>query len=378
MNSYHPHSLCLSALLYCCGLLAVPAEPAIRVERLPAGGVQPQTVVDAAGTVHLVYLKGDARSSEVIYTSRKAGETTFAASQRVNSQPGSAVAVGTIRGAQLSVGEDGTVHVLWNGSQTALPRQGQGSPLLYARKVADGKNFEPERNLMTRTYMLDGGGSLATGPDGAVYVAWHASKTIQPGKETDRAAFLAVSRDAGKAFGVEREISPPKSGSCACCGMRLGVDAQGAVNVLFRAAFSALDRDLVWLKSKDQGKTFAVVQRESWKIGQCPMSSAWFRDGWAAWEVNGQVKFTRMDGVQAFSPSGGVKRKHPVAVQAKDGSSLLLWTEGTGWQKGGALVWQILGADGKPVGPEQRRDDLPVWGLATAWADAPKGWVVLY
>jgi len=358
--------------------MAVQAEPAVRAERLPAGGVQPQTVVDAAGTVHLVYLTGDAGMSDVVYTSRKTGATAFAAPQKVNTQPGSAVAAGTIRGAQLAVGEDGTVHVLWNGSKIALPKQGQGSPLLYARKAAGGKSFEPERNLMTKTYVLDGGGAIAAGPGGQVYVAWHASKTVQPGKETERAAFLAVSPDAGKTFAVEREISPPKSGSCACCGMRLGVDAQGAVNVLFRAAFSALDRDLVWLRSKDRGQTFDLVQRDSWKIGQCPMSSVWFRDGWAAWEVNGQVKFTSLDGARTFSPAGEVKRKHPVAVQAKDGSSLLLWTEGTGWQKGGTVVWQILGADGKTVGPVQRRDGLPVWGLATAWTDAENEWVVLY
>lgn len=367
----------LSGLL-CLGLHVVQAEQAVRVERLPAGGVQPQTIVDAAGTVHLVYLSGDARTSEVMYSFRKVGEKAFAAPIRVNRQAGSAVAAGTIRGAQLAVGGDGSVHVLWNGSQAALPKQGQGSPLLYARKPPGSKGFEPERNLMGNTYILDGGGAIAAGLGGEVYVAWHASKTVQPGKETERAAFLAVSTDAGKTFAAEREISPPKSGSCACCGMRLGVDAKGTVNVLFRAAFTALDRDLVWLKSVDQGKTFAIVQRDSWKIGQCPMSSAWIRDGWVAWEANAKVKFTRMDGAQTFAPAGDVKRKHPVAVQTKDGSSLMLWVEGTGWQKGGSVVWQVIGADGKAVGPVQRRDDLPVWGLATAWADAQNGWIVLY
>ncbi len=356
----------------------VRAEQKVVVERLPAGGVQPQSLVDAVGTVHLVYLTGESRASEVVYTSRRVTDTKFAPPLRVNTQPGSAVAAGTIRGAQLSVGEDGTVHVLWNGSQTATPKQGMGSPLLYARKVAGSAAFEPERNLMGNTYMLDGGGSLAAGKSGQVYVAWHASKTSQPGKETDRAAFLAVSSDGGKTFAPEREISPPKSGSCACCGLRLAVDGEGAVNVLFRAAFSALDRDLVWMKSKDQGKTFTTVQQDSWKIGQCPMSSAWLRDGWAGWEVNGQVKFTSVDGAKTFSPAGDVKRKHPVAVQTKDGSTLLLWTEGTGWQKGGSVVWQVIGPDGKQTGAVQKQEGLPVWGLATAWADAKNGWVVLY
>jgi hypothetical protein len=288
------------------------------------------------------------------------------------------VAAGTIRGAQLAVGKDGTVHVLWNGSQTATPKQGEGSPLLFARKLPGAKEFEPERNLMTKTYALDGGGSLAAGPEDRVYVAWHASRVAQPGKEADRAAFLAVSADGGKTFAAEREVSPPKSGACACCGLRLGVDEQGAVDLIFRAAFTALDRDILWLRSKDRGKSFTVVQRDAWKIGQCPMSTAWMRDEWAAWEANGQVKFTRRDGVKTFSPAGEVKRKHPVAVSATDGSTLLLWTEGTGWNKGGSVAWQIIGKDGQAAGPIQKRAGLPVWGLATAWASPQNGWIVLY
>jgi hypothetical protein len=37
---------------------------------------------------------------------------------RVNSQQGSAIAAGAIRGAHLAVGRNGRVHVAWNGSST--------------------------------------------------------------------------------------------------------------------------------------------------------------------------------------------------------------------------------------------------------------------
>ena len=60
------------------------------------------------------------------------------------------------------------MHVAWNGSDAALPRgvtnpktQKAGSPMLYARSNAQRTAFEPQRNLMTHTYNLDGGGSLA-------------------------------------------------------------------------------------------------------------------------------------------------------------------------------------------------------------------------
>lgn len=372
----------LFALVLCLLVLAhetvVSAVDSVRVERLPTGGIQPQSVVDAEGTVHIVYLTGDPRACDVQYTFRKAGDSTFAPAIRVNSQPGSAVAMGTIRGVQLAVSKEGVVHVLWNGSQSAEPKQGNGSPLLYARKPAGSKTFEPQRNLMTKTYALDGGSSIAVGSGGEVYAAWHASKVAQGGKESDRAAYLSISTDGGKTFSQEREVSPPKSGSCACCGMRVAVDQQGAVNLLFRAAFSPVDRDILWLRSLDQGKNFTVVQRSAWKTGACPMSSAWLRDGWAAWEANGKVMYSRLDGSREFTPSGEAKRKYPVAVQANDGRSLVLWTEGTGWQKGGAVAWQILGADGKPAGAIERQEGLPVWGVATAWAGPKGGWIVLY
>ena len=102
-------------------------------------GSQPDVVVDAAGVLHMVYLAGPPQTADIFYTHSPDGGRTFAARVRVNSQPGSAIAMGTIRGAQLSLGRNGRVHVVWNGSNIADPkppvRDGQkpGMPLLYAR-----------------------------------------------------------------------------------------------------------------------------------------------------------------------------------------------------------------------------------------------------
>lgn len=373
-------TLSLCAVL-CWAACSVQAEANVRLERLPAGGVQPQSIVDTSGGVHVVYLAGDAKSSDVFYMYRKAGEKAFSSPLKVNSQAGSAVAIGTIRGAQLAVSRTGAVHVLWNGSQTAVPKQGEWSPLLYACLLPGKQSFEPQRNMMKTSYALDGGGSIAVDGQGQVYIAWHASKTSPPKGETGRAVFMVTSTDDGKTFTPEREISPPKSGTCACCGLRVAVDEQGYVNVLFRAAFTVMDRDMVWLQSKNQGKTFEVLNRDAWRIGQCPMSTAWVRDGWLAWESATKIKFARQvpGELQEVSPAGDVKRKNPVAVQLKDGSALLVWTEGTAWNKGGSVNWQIAGKDGKLTGKAQSKNDLPVWGLATAWVE-PNGndAVILY
>jgi hypothetical protein len=62
------------------------------------------------------------------------------------------------------------------------------------------------------------------------------------------------------------------------------------------------------------------------------------------------------------------------------GKMLLVWTEGTGWARGGALAWQGFDRDGRPS-PEQRgrRDGaIPVWGLAAAVAKWDGGFTVLH
>jgi hypothetical protein len=60
------------------------------------------------------------------------------------------------------------------------------------------------------------------------------------------------------------------------------------------------------------------------------------------------------------------------------GETLLVWTEGTGWQRGGGLAWQIFGPDGRPTAPPQRRDGVPVWGSAAAVAEPDGCFTVLY
>src|SRR5262245_33503746 len=68
-----------------------PSEKVVRL-RVPNGGIQPQTLVDDKGTVHLIYLAGDPRTADVFYA-RSADGTHFSQPLRVNSRPGSAIAI---------------------------------------------------------------------------------------------------------------------------------------------------------------------------------------------------------------------------------------------------------------------------------------------
>jgi hypothetical protein len=95
----------------------------------------------------------------------------------------------------------------------------------------------------------------------------------------------------------------------------------------------------------------------------------------AAWETDGQIYFAGVKpGTTSFAepqpaPGDGRERKHPaLAVNARD-ETILVWTEGTGWEKGGALAWQVFDKSGKPTQDSGRLDGgIPVWGLPTAVA----------
>src|SRR6266487_2863648 len=81
----------------------------------PDDGIQPQAATDAKGIVHLIYFKGDPKAGDIFYVRREPGQNEFSKPIPVNTQPHTAMAMGTIRGAQLAVGKNGRVHVAWDG-----------------------------------------------------------------------------------------------------------------------------------------------------------------------------------------------------------------------------------------------------------------------
>ena len=58
--------------------------------------------------------------------------------------------------------------------------------------------------------------------------------------------------------------------------------------------------------------------------------------------------------------------------------TLLAWLEGTAWQRGGALAWQVYDAAGKPDGSHGAAPGVPVWGLAAAAPLADGRFLLVY
>ena len=354
--------------------------------RTPHGGIQPQAAVDAAGTMHLIYFKGEPAAGDIYYVRRERGEDKFSPPIRVNSHPDSAVAMGTIRGAQLAIGKGGRVHVVWNGSKRAQPRGSNpehDTPMLYTRLNDAQDAFEPQRNLIHHAHGLDGGGSVAADQQGNVYVVWHANPAADG--EANRRVYLAVSRDAGQSFAPEVAISRPGTGACACCGLKAFAASDDRLWVMYRSATDFVHRDMYLLSSDDEGHTFHSQLGDAWEIARCPMSSAALAEGpdgvIAGWETADQVYFGWDHGFRSFlervSP-GGDHAAHPAVAVNDDGETLFVWTEGTGWNRGGAVAWQAYDADREPTAANGRRDGVPTWSLATVVANSQGGFTIVY
>jgi hypothetical protein len=342
--------------------------------KTPDEGIQPQAAIDAKGTIYLVYFKGEPSGGDLFYTRLEPGQHAFAPPVRINSQPGSAIAIGTIRGAHLALGRDGRVHVAWNGSGNARPLNAFGSnPMLYARSDKDGATFEPQRNLMQRTSALDGGGTIAADRAGNVYVAWHGrTEEAGPG-EAARRMWVARSMDDGATFAPEEPALDKETGACGCCGTRALADRRGGLYILYRAATAGTGRDMYLLTSHDQGAHFEGWSVHPWKIEACPMSSASLAESGsgilAAWETNQEIYFARIEPESSkvsspVKPPGHAGRKHPAVASNPRGETILVWAEGTSWQKGGALVWQVFDHAGQPTSVRGRVEKgIPTWGL---------------
>jgi hypothetical protein len=339
----------------------------VELIRLPEGGLQPQAILGEEGALHLLYFKGDPAGGDLFYRHRAPGATAFADPVQVNSQPGSAIAIGTIRGGHLALGK--RVHVAW--MKAGAPDKSQ---MCYTRTDEQGTGFEPQRELIHTAYGLDGGGSLAADRKGGVYVAWHAGTE----GEERRRVWVARSSDEGQSFAPEQRADPGETGACGCCGMKAGADRQGGLYLLYRAATGGVHRDMHLLVSGDQGERFADFPVHPWELRACPMSSASLspeKTGMLlAWETDGQVYYTRADqsGLKTApipAPGEGKRRKHPTAVGNLKGEVLLVWDEGTAWSQGGALAWQHYDAQGKPTAERGLiPGGIPVWSHPAAIA----------
>ena len=375
-------------ICFCLLVLAVSllSSPLVELKRTPDNGIQPQVAVDSSGVIHVLFFKGNPAAGDLFYCRSRDGET-FSKPVRVNATPGSAVAIGNIRGGRIAVGPQGQVYVIWNGSQTAASQNRGRTPLLFARLNRQGTAFEPDRNLIHFAYGLDGGSAITTDASGRVYVFWHAPI---PGKQGEpfRRVWMTRSEDGGKTFSAERIIFDQPTGACGCCSLDAGTNEKGDIFVLFRTAWQTVHRDMYLLESRDHGDHFAGSDIAKWDVSYCVMSSEAFARGvsgmYAAWEDEKRVQFGRVDDAgdrvtQVVTAPGSLTQKYPALAENRSGDVLLAWTEGMRWSRGGSLRWQVFNRSLKPIAAEAgSAAGVPAWSLVAAYARQDGRFVILY
>ena len=352
----------------------------VNIMRTPHSGIQPQVKVDATGNIHLVYYVGEPSAGDLFYVTCGSTDALWSEPIRINNTPNAAVAGGTIRGAHMSVGKENRIHVSWFGSAQVSPKPPEGSysqaPLMVTRMTDNRKGFEPERNVMTWTKNLDGGGSIAADQKGNVYVAWHGRGDSIIEGEMGRGIFLAISKDQGKTFNKEIEIKEAPQGSCACCGMRILAHPAGQLHIVYRGIQGKI-RPMIDLWSTDGGRTFLKTVFNPWEIEACPMSSVTLlphnKQLLIATEQEGTIRLNHKpldkSSLNSFSnQQQSWKGKHPSMATDPNGNVLLTWAEGAGWAKGGTLRWVIMNKSGKVVAksPSENQLEIPVWSFPSA------------
>jgi hypothetical protein len=172
-------------------------------------------------------------------------------------------------------------------------------------------------------------------------------------------------------------------------------DSTGGLYTLYRSARQMVHRDMYLLFSPDGGQHFTGSQISPWNVGYCVMSSAAFAEGSggvrAAWETERQVYYASVDratgaigaavAAPAATPDAGGKapeRRYPALAVNARGETLLAWTEGMGWKRGGSVAWQVFDGRGRPEGAHGTAPGVPAWSLVAAFARPDGSFAILY
>jgi len=356
------------------GLVAVfmrsQGEDALRHVAVPAGGISPDLAV-GADRLHIVY----GRKGNVYYASSADGGRTFSEPVRVAGGKSSAT-VGHERGPRIALGKDGTIHVVWLGSQ--------GVEVFYARSTDGGQHFSEPRNLAAEARGADGA-SVAADDTGKVYVVW-----LGGGEGPDSPASsllqLAYSSDNGSTFASAQTVrSNFPGGACACCALKAVMAPDHRLLVGFRGAYRSI-RDMYLLEATSGGDPFQAVRisDDGWRLDACPMAGPFLqattssKQILAAWMSQGEVYYAASsDAGKSFSrrvgPAEARRRPRtlPMILANAQGERLFAWVEGQ------SVHWERISREGRVL-QSGENGRLPSDSKFAAYVDRDDSFALVY
>ncbi|HUF10984.1 MAG TPA: sialidase family protein [Rhodothermales bacterium] len=257
------------------------------------------TAVGLDGTVYWAWFDRDADATNVYFSRLGPGEDGPSTPIRVNRVDGEANMHGQAP-AQLAVGSNGDIYVVWTSRIEVEGRRFPASDVLFARSADRGLTFSEARIVND-----DAGGpptghtfhDVAVSPDGTIYVSWIDTRALDAARNGSSDAMhhvdgevghmhghhesmmadmpgpeirVAKSTDGGRSFGTSAVVD---ASSCPCCRTSLAVGADGAVYVAWRKVYEGDIRDVALSRSVDGGATFSDARRvhvDGWNFTGCP------------------------------------------------------------------------------------------------------------
>lgn len=229
----------------------------------------------------------------------------------------------------LHLGHDGVLHIAWIDG-----REGKKEPGTFAARSADqGKTITKNVKLDDNTCVCCRT-SMATGPDGTLYVAWR--KIMDRGV---RETVVARSTDGGQAFSPPVVVGNDQWVYLGCPHRpaSIGVDRQGRLYVAWYTEGADESPTVYVTTSDDQGRTFAPKRALNVSKGTFPDHPQMAVDGAGrvvvVWEEQSPV---RREVVVSYSLDRGRTFSRPQKLNDKKGQSPTVSMNEQGFA---ALAW---------------------------------------
>lgn len=366
--------------------LATPALMAPALTLAEAGESHPTVAVDPRSGGTLVAWIEETGAGGDVLVARVGSEGAVEAAARANDRPGEAASQAQAP-AQVRVGPDGAVHVVWQRTYHVPERRFPASDLRYAQ--ADASSSDSLRFTTPLYVNEDAGGApashtfhdVAVGPDGTVWVSWIDGRkraAAEAGRgdsgEGEQAAEGPAGHARSHAHGhpaeaeatlptpevrlarlapsdsVFRVSDPIAADVCPCCRTSLALGPEGTLYLAWRRVFPGDVRDVVVARSEDGGRSFSApvrVHEDGWRIAACPHAGPSVAvDGegtvHVAWytgreEESGVYHAVSRDGGRSFGP------RRPLAAEGSTAPALVRLAAA-----GNAGVWAVWEEGARP------------------------------
>jgi hypothetical protein len=244
----------------------------VNVSNDAADSLSPQLAVDASGNISVVW-ESDSTPFGVLYSHSMDGGTSFSPPLDLATNTGGSF------GAQISVGTDGSINVVWEDDTNTA------SNISFSRSTDQGGSFSPAKTLSTN--LVDSTeAQIALDASGNIDVIW-----------ADRTSgifniFFSRSTDQGANFSGPTNLS---NGPANSLHAQIGADATGGVYVVWQQNVAAdfNNRDIFLARSSD-GVNFLNPTNLSNNLGNST-------NAWITVDSTGAINLTWQDTTPGFN-----------------------------------------------------------------------------